>query len=91
MILEQPSVRFEAIHSILSSGGNILTVSELCETAGVSRSGYYRWLAAAGAREKRETRDREDFELILEAYRHRGYQSGVGRLPVSSQGEARRQ
>ena len=42
MILEQPSVRFEAIHSILSSDGNILTVSELCETAGVSRSGYYR-------------------------------------------------
>ncbi len=39
MILEQPSVRFEAIHSILSSDGNILTVSELCETAGVSRSG----------------------------------------------------
>ena len=53
MILEQPSVRFEAIHSILSSDGNILTVSELCETAGVSRSGYYRWLSAAGAREKR--------------------------------------
>ena len=49
MILEQPSVRFEAIHSILSSDGNILTVSELCETAGVSRSGYYRWLSAAGA------------------------------------------
>ena len=34
MILEQPSVRFEAIHSILSSDGNILAVSELCEIAG---------------------------------------------------------
>lgn len=83
MILEQPSVRFEAIHSILSSDGNILTVSELCETAGVSRSGYYRWLAAAGAREKRETRDREDFELILEAYRHRGYQKGARSIYMS--------
>ena len=83
MILEQPSVRFEAIHSILSSDGNILTVSELCETAGVSRSGYYRWLSAAGAREKREAQDREDFELILEAYRHRGYQKGARSIYMS--------
>jgi len=83
MILEQPSVRFEAIHSILSSDGNILTVSELCETAGVSRSGYYRWLSAAGAREKREARDRDDFERILEAYRHRGYQKGARSIYMS--------
>lgn len=83
MILEQPSVRFETIHSILSSDGNILTVSELCETAGVSRSGYYRWLSAAGTREKREARDREDFELILEAYRHRGYQKGARSIYMS--------
>lgn len=83
MILEQPSVRFEAIHSILSSDGNILTVSELCETAGVSRSGYYRWLSAAGAREEREAQDREDFELILEAYRHRGYQKGARSICMS--------
>lgn len=83
MILEQPSVRFEAIHSILSGDGNILTVSELCETAGVSRSGYYRWLSAAGARQKREAGDREDFELVLEAYRHRGYQKGARSIHMS--------
>ena len=83
MILEQPSVRFEAIHAILSSEGNVLTVSELCETAGVSRSGYYRWLSAAGAREKREEADRADFELILEAYSHRGYQKGARSIYMS--------
>lgn len=83
MILEQPSVRFEAIHSILSSDGNILTVSELCETAGVSRPGYYRRLSAAGTREKREAGDSEDFELILEAYRHRGYQKGARSIYMS--------
>lgn len=83
MILEQPSVRFEAIHAILSSEGNVLTVSELCETAGVSRSGYYRWLSAAGAREKREEADRADFELILEAYNHRGYQKGARSIYMS--------
>ena len=83
MILEQPSVRFEAIHAILSSEGNVLTVSELCETAGVSRSGYYRWLSAAGTREKREEADRADFELILEAYSHRGYQKGARSIYMS--------
>ena len=83
MILEQPSVRLEAIHSILSSDGNILTVSELCEIAGVSRPGYYRRLSAAGAGEKREARDRKDFELILEAYRHRGCQKGARSIYMS--------
>ena len=83
MILEQPSVRFEAIHTILSGEGNVLTVSELCETAGVSRSGYYRWLSAAGAREKREEADRADFGLILEAYSHRGYQKGARSIYMS--------
>ncbi len=67
MILEQPSVRFEAIHSILSSDGNILTVSELCETAGVSRSGYYRWLAAAGARENGK---RGTVKILNQSWKH---------------------
>lgn len=83
MILEQPSVRFEAIHAILSSEGNVLTVSELCETAGVSRPGYYRWLSSAGAREKREEADRADFELILEAYSHRRYPKGARSIYMS--------
>ena len=83
MILEQPSVRFEAIHAILASEGNVLTVSELCETAGVSRSGYYRWLSAAGTREKREEADRADFGLVLEAYSHRGYQKGARSIYMS--------
>lgn len=77
MILEQPSVRFEIIQSILSCEDNILTVCELCEIAGVSRSGYYRWLAAADTRQKREANDQADFKLILEVYQHRGYSKGA--------------
>ena len=52
---------------------NILTVKELCELAGVSRSGYYNWVRSERARETREQRDRADFEWILEAYRFRSY------------------
>ena len=55
----------------------MLTVSAMCEIAGVSRSGYYRWEAASETRENQEMRDRADFALILEAYKYRGYKKGV--------------
>ena len=41
-----------------------LNVLELCELAGVSRSGYYRWIAAADKRIAREAADYADFLLI---------------------------
>ena len=43
----------------------------------MSRSGYYAGLDATPAREKRENQDQADFQLILEAYRFRGYAKGV--------------
>ena len=55
----------------------MLTVSELCRTAGVTRSAYYNWLSTKDLREEREKRDLEDFLLILEAYQFRGYDKGV--------------
>ena len=71
------SKKFELIHGIVNTPGNVLTVKELCFIAGVSRSGYYNWIKAADKREERERKDRQDFELILEAYRHRGYDKGA--------------
>lgn len=56
--------KFEVIQKTLQEDGNRLSVSMLCDIAGVSRSGYYRWLNAADVREKKEKKDREDFELI---------------------------
>jgi len=69
--------KFEVIHKTLQEKDNRLSVSMLCEIAGVSRSGYYRWVNAAGVREEREKRDREDFELVLRAYNQRGYSKGA--------------
>lgn len=71
------SKKFELIHGIVNTPGNVLTVKELCSIAGVSRSGYYNWIKAADKREERERKDRKDFELILEAYQHRGYNKGA--------------
>ena len=69
--------RFAMIQDTLSSHDNILSVSELCRIANVSRSGYYRWAAAAESRARRETQDQNDFALILQAYNHRGYAKGA--------------
>lgn len=72
-----PSVKYEIIYEAVSQKNSQVTVKELCEIAGVSRSGYYRWLDAADSRKAREEQDREDFAAILRAYRHRGYQKGA--------------
>ena len=72
-----PGSKFQIIQDVLSREGNLLTVSDLCRTAGVSRSGYYNWLHSADARKKKEAADLEDFQLILDAYRFRGYDKGA--------------
>lgn len=56
---------------------NTLTISELCELAGVSRSGYYNWKKHASSRLKKEAQDQTDFALILNAYNYRGYAKGA--------------
>lgn len=75
--MNEASTVFSIIHQTLSDSHNELSVSMMCEAAGVSRSGYYAWLKAAPVRAAREERDRADFELILEAYKHRGYSKGA--------------
>lgn len=79
-----PSAIFEIIHSILQeTSGDRLTVDEMCQIAGVSRSGYYAWQKAAPVREALEEQDRKDFDLILEAYKQRGYEKGVRGIHMS--------
>lgn len=69
--------KFEIIAELMKSDDNLLSVKDLCEIAGVSRSGYYRWLGAADKRAERERRDEADYALILEAYNYRGYPKGA--------------
>lgn len=75
--METEKNKFEIIHEVVTKEDNLLNISMLCEIAGVSRSGYYRWVNAAKHREEQELKDRTDFELILKAYRHRGYNKGA--------------
>ena len=75
--MHDSSCAFEIIYSTMKQAQNKLSVKELCAIAGVSRSGYYAWLKAASEREKREQQDRNDFELILSAYKMHGYAKGA--------------
>ena len=69
--------KFEIIYETLNQKDNALSVAMLCEIAGVSRSGYYRWVNAEEKRKEKEEQDRSDFGIILEAYAHRGYDKGA--------------
>ena len=76
--MSEPSAVYEIIHSVLQEEKeDHLSVLEMCQIAGVSRSGYYAWIKAAPKREAQEEKDRKDFDLILDAYKHRGYDKGA--------------
>lgn len=69
--------KYEIISAAVHKSNNSLSITRLCELAGVSRSGYYAWENAAPTRKQREEADRKDFEEILNAYKYRGYAKGA--------------
>lgn len=75
--MNNSSCVFDIIHKTVQLSGNQLSIKDLCATAGVSRSGYYAWIKATPIREAQEIQDREDFDLILKAYKMRGYTKGA--------------
>jgi len=72
-----PKEIFQIIDETLLSHDNKLSISLLCNIAGVSRAGYYHWKNNEEIRYFKEIKDQEDFNIILEAYNYRGYDKGV--------------
>lgn len=72
-----PSAKYEIIREMTQRDNNLLNIRQLCESAGVSRSGYYHYLNTEDVRLRREAQDRADFDIILEAYNYRGYSKGA--------------
>ena len=69
--------KYEIIHNAVTRDNNLLSIAAMCSIAGVSRSGYYAWIEAAPNRERQEQQDREDFGLVVDAYKFRGYAKGA--------------
>ncbi|MEF9959144.1 MAG: IS3 family transposase [Niameybacter sp.] len=68
--------KYKLIQEMTQRDNNELNICWLCEMAEVSRSGYYNWLNTSDSRKHKEEQDRADFELILTAYKYRGYDKG---------------
>ena len=64
------------IREIYVGSGKVLKIKYLCETANVSRSGYYAWCNAAQTRALREERDYEDYEAIAEVFYKKKQKAG---------------
>jgi len=77
LIKAKPLVKYEIIEEMISRDNNMLNIQLLCEIAGVSRSGFYGWRKDKPTRAEREENDRGDLELILWAYKYRGYKKGA--------------
>lgn len=74
---DDTSYKFKIINEMIQRENNLLTVSMLCEIAQVSRSEYYNWVNSENIRIEKEEKDKKDFEVILQAYRYRGYDKGA--------------
>lgn len=62
---------------MLNKPKNKLTVKLMCEIANVSRSGFYSHIKQTNNKNLRELKDQDDFELILSAYKYKGYKKGA--------------
>ena len=83
MIPISASVRFQLIDERLSDAENTLTLDELCSFTSVSKSGYYYWRNHKDIRDEREEKDRADFSLILDVYKHKGYKKGARQIHMA--------
>lgn len=72
-----PKIRYQIIAETIARDDNLLNISYLCEIAGVSRSGFYYWQNGKSNRKSAEERDKQDFDLIVAAFQHRGYAKGA--------------
>ena len=70
-IKASPEIKFSLIQKAVQNDNNRLSISLLCEMAGVSRSGFYAWIDGEPSRKAKEEKDRRDFDIVLEAYRYR--------------------
>lgn len=71
------NAKYAIIRETSQRTDNLLGIKQLCSLAGVSRSGYYRYLSTEDERRHREQQDQEDFQRIMEAYQFRGYAKGA--------------
>ena len=62
---------------------NKLTLRHILTVSGISKSGYYGYIKQTDSKIAREFNDEEDFELIMKAYRYKGFNKGAKQLKMT--------
>ena len=75
-VVNKPSEKYALIHDLVTAAGEEFSVRYLCEVAGVSRSGYYRWLSCAQSRLRREQEDYEQHLTIKDIFEKKKRKAG---------------
>lgn len=70
----KPSEKYALINELQED--EQFNVSNLCEDAGVSRSGYYRWLSRIPGRLRREETDYEQYLLVKDVFQRKQGKAG---------------
>lgn len=71
-----PNRAYQLIHETIEQNGFKGMTRYFCDLLDVSRSGYYSYLNASSVREAREKLELEAKEIILKAFKRRGYKKG---------------
>jgi putative transposase len=71
-----PSRVYQLIHETIEQNHFKRMTKYFCDLLEVSRSGYYSYLKASSVREAKEQLDLEAKEIILKAFKRRGYKKG---------------
>ena len=82
-----PMDAFKIIKEIIEKYSFKNVIRYLCELSGVSRSGYYNYLASKDIRNKREKRDIKHKNLILKVFNRRGYKKGSRSIKMTLENE----
>lgn len=72
----EPTQIYRIIYALIHKFKLRKTTSHLCKVAGVSRSGYYRFMQSEAIHLIREQADLRDRDIILKAFSYRGYKKG---------------
>jgi transposase InsO family protein len=87
-VVGKPAEKYALIHDLVTAAGEECSVIYLCHVAGVSRSGYYRWVGYAPARAEREKADYEQHLLIKGIFQKKHRKAGwrVIKMDLERQG-----
>ncbi|MDR3586022.1 MAG: IS3 family transposase [Desulfosporosinus sp.] len=78
---------YEMISNVIIKYRLKQVLSFLCKSAGVSRSGYYRYISTKTKRLEREKSDEQLRDIILMAYSFRGYKKGSRSIKMTLEGK----